>query len=117
MFSRLRPGKISRIPAGKLSPEESPLPAVDARLRRFMPSGVLLNVDLDEEFWLDWGLESRIAVWFGSRDPLIAEEGVRVAARFPAPDQMHLGGLLWPEAAARLAHTAPSPRARWSSPW
>lgn len=94
------------LPAGKLSPEESPLPAVDARLRRFMPSGALLNVDLDEEFWLDWGLDPRIAVWFGSRDPLIAEEGVRVAARFPAPDRMHLGGLLWPEAAARLAHTA-----------
>ncbi len=94
-----------RLPAGALSPEESPLPAADARLRRFMPQGAMLNVDLDPEFWLNWGLEDRIGVWFGGDDPLIAESGVRVAARFPDMDELHLGGLLWPEAAARLAHT------------
>ena len=34
-----------------------------------------------------------------------ADAPVRVAARFPVIDEMHLGGLLWPEAAARLAQT------------
>ncbi len=28
-----------------------------------------------------------------------------MAARFPETDQIHLGGLLWPEGAARLANT------------
>lgn len=36
---------------------------------------------------------------------MIAAPPVSVAARFPAVDRMHLGGLLWPEAAARLAQT------------
>jgi hypothetical protein len=31
---------------------------------------------------------------------------VRVAARFADLERLHLGGLLWPEAAARLARTA-----------
>jgi hypothetical protein len=31
---------------------------------------------------------------------------VRVAARFAGLDRLHLGGLLWPEGAARLAGTA-----------
>jgi hypothetical protein len=31
---------------------------------------------------------------------------VRVAARFPRVERLHLGGLLWPEAAGRLSGTA-----------
>ena len=36
---------------------------------------------------------------------MIAVPPVTVAARFPDTDRLHLGGLLWPEAAARLAQT------------
>ena len=71
-----------------------------------MPQGALLRADLDGEFWLNYGLPAEITVWFGADDPILAAAGVQVAARFPAPDRIHLGGLLWPEAAARLAKTA-----------
>ena len=45
------------------------------------------------------------AVQAKRKDSLIAGAPVSVAARFPAIERLHLGGLLWPEAAARLAHT------------
>ncbi|MBU8869546.1 MAG: hypothetical protein KOO60_01610 [Gemmatimonadales bacterium] len=98
------------LPPGSKAPEESDLVRADGRLRRFMPQGVMLNTELDQEFWLNYGLDERIAVWFGGDDSLVAESPVRVGARFPAVDDMHLGGLLWPEAAARLSQTAYSTR-------
>jgi len=39
-------------------------------------------------------------------DPLIARDPVVVAGRWAGPAQLHLGGLLWPEAAGRIAQTA-----------
>jgi len=93
------------LPPGKKAPEETDRQAADRRLQRFMPQGAILPADLDEEFWLNFGLDASISVWFGGSDSMIAEPPVSVAARFPAIERMHLGGLLWPEAAARLAHT------------
>ena len=93
------------LPPGKKKPEERTERA-DDRLRDFMPQGVLLRAELDPELWLNFGLGDEIVVWFGSDDSLIAAPPVAVAARFPEIDRLHLGGLLWPEAAARLAHTA-----------
>ncbi len=93
------------LPPGKKAPEETDRQAADRRLQRFMPQGAILRADLDEEFWLNYGLDATISVWFGGSDSMIAAPPVSVAARFPATERMHLGGLLWPEAAARLAHT------------
>ena len=94
------------LPAGRPAPEEQDLAAADARLRRFMPQGAFLRVDLDPEFWLNFGLAGDITVWFGGTDTMIAEPPVRVAALFPRIERMHLGGLFWPEAAARMTRTA-----------
>lgn len=93
------------LPPGKKAPEEADRQAADSRLKRFMPQGALLRADLDEEFWLNFGLAASISIWFGGNDSMIAAPPVSVAARFASVDRMHLGGLLWPEAAARLAHT------------
>jgi hypothetical protein len=90
---------------GKTAPDETDRMAADRRLRSFMPQGALLRAELDEEFWLNYGLPGSITVWFGGNDSMIAKSPVAVAARFPETDRIHLGGLLWPEAAARLAHT------------
>ena len=94
------------LPPGRKQPEPGDLEEADARLRDFMPQGVLLRAELDPELWLNFGLGDEAVVWFGSDDSLIAAPPVRTAARFAGIERMHLGGLLWPEAAARLAHTA-----------
>lgn len=91
---------------GKESPDKDDLARADRRLQRFMPQGVLLRTDLDPEFWMNYGLDRSVTVWFGGNDTLIASPPVTVAARFPEMERLHLGGLLWPEAAARIAHTA-----------
>ncbi len=96
----------SVLPQGRKAAEDSDLAAADARLRRFMPQGALLSVDLDPEFWLNFGLADEITVWFGGDDTIIASSPVTVGALFPEVERMHLGGLLWPEGAARMANTA-----------
>ena len=45
-------------------------------------------------------------MWLGSDDTLVAAPPIAVAAHFPDIEHLHLAGLLWPEAAARIAHTA-----------
>ncbi len=94
------------LPPGKREAELEDVERADARLRRFMPQGAILAVELDPESWLSWGLPPRIAVWFGASDTFIAESPVQVAARFEPLERLHLGGLLWPEAAGRIARTA-----------
>ena len=39
-------------------------------------------------------------------DALLSRDPVRTVGRYAAPDRLHVGGLLWPEAAGRIAHTA-----------
>ena len=94
------------LPAGRKEAGAADRARADERLRRFMPQGALLRAQLDPEEWLGFGLDSEITVLFGADDALIARAPATAAVRFPDIDQLHLGGLLWPEGAARLARTA-----------
>jgi hypothetical protein len=94
------------LPSGRIKPSEEETTEADARLRAFSPQGALLRTELAPRHWMSWGLPDEVAVLFGSSDALVTESGVDVVARFPEPERIHLGGLLWPEAAGRLAHTA-----------
>ena len=96
----------STLPHGREEPTEEELEAADARLRSFGPRGALLRVELDVSHFLNWGLGDEASVLLRTTRALVADTGVEVTARFSAPDELHLGGLLWPEAAGRLAHTA-----------
>lgn len=94
------------LPPGKAKPSEEDLAGADARLRRFMPRGTFVRVELDNEMWLSWGMPPEVPALIRAGDTLVAEPPVQVAARFAGVDDLHLGGLLWPEAAGRMAHTA-----------
>jgi hypothetical protein len=94
------------LPPGKGKPSKEDLERADGRLRRFMPRGAFLRVELDPEIWLGWGAPAELPALIRARDSLVAEPPVQVAARFADVERLHLGGLLWPEAAGRLAHTA-----------
>ncbi len=100
------------LPAGRSEPAEDDLAKADRRLRSFAPQGSLLRVELAPRHWMSYGLPEEITVLFGTSSTLVADGGVDVVARFPEPDRLHLGGLLWPEAAGRLAHTAFATRER-----
>jgi hypothetical protein len=95
------------LPPGKSKPEKEDLERADARLRRFSTRGTFVRIELDDDAWLTWGLgENELSALIRASDTLVAAPPVRVAARFADIERLHLGGLLWPEAAARLAHTA-----------
>ncbi len=100
------------LPPGRSAPAAEDLERADRRLRDFAPRGALLRAEVDPKHWLAWGLPDEITVLMGSSSALVADDGAEVAARFPAAERLHLGGLLWPEAAGRLAHTAYATRER-----
>lgn len=91
---------------GKMKPDKEDLETADERLRRFGAQGVFLRIELDPDAWLSWGLPGEIPALIRHPDALMAEPPVQVAARFTDIENLHLGGLLWPEAAGRLTHTA-----------
>ena len=94
------------LPPGTKKPAEKDLQRADERLRRFHPRGAFLRADVDTEAWPAWGLPKELPVFLGAADALVAEPPVRVVVRFADPDRLQLSGLLWPEAAGRLAETA-----------
>jgi hypothetical protein len=100
------------LPANRSKPSEDDAAAVDARLRSFAPRGTLVRVDMAKRHWMSWGLPEQIAVLLSASDTLVAGSDVDVVARFSDPELLHLGGLLWPEAAGRLAHTGYATRER-----
>jgi hypothetical protein len=79
---------------------------VDERMRRFRPQGAYLRVDMDPDHWLTAGLPEKVPTIISGSYAFMAREPVRTVARFAAPESLHVAGLVWPEAAARLAHTA-----------
>ena len=88
-------------------PDEALLERADRRLRLFAPQGAFLRADVDGEHWLTWGVPGdTLDALTRSSDALVAEPPVEVPVRYADLDRLHLGGLLWPEAAARIAKTA-----------
>jgi hypothetical protein len=94
------------LPPGQQAPKKEDLERADERLRRFAPRGTFVRIELDPHVWLNWGLPERMPALVRNSDTLVAEPPVQVAARFAGLEELHLGGLLWPEAAGRLARTA-----------
>ncbi len=92
-------------PGTKKVPEEE-LERADARLRRFRPRGAFLLAELDRDTFLTWGLGDELPVLVSASFALVTGEPGVTVARLAAPERLHLGGLLWPEAAGRWAGTA-----------
>ncbi len=94
------------LPPGKREPGEQDLAWADERLRSFSPRGAFVRIELDRDHWLGWGLPADLPALASADDTIVAVPPVEVPARFADPAQLHLGGLLWSEAAGRLAQTA-----------
>jgi hypothetical protein len=94
------------LPPGKREPGEQDLAWADERLRSFAPHGAFVRIELDRDHWLGWGLPLEMPALVSADDALVGVPPVEVPARFADPAHLHLGGLLWPEAAGRIAETA-----------
>ena len=94
------------LPPGQGKAKKEDLQKADDRLRQFSPRGAFLQIETDDNVWLAWGLPASLPALVRSNDTLVAQPPVQVAARFAEVERLQLGGLLWPEAAGRLANTA-----------
>jgi hypothetical protein len=74
--------------------------------RRFAPRGASLLGHFDTHHWLTVGCERELPVDFAGSQVLLSRSPVRTAVRLAPKDELRLGGLLWPEAADRLAESA-----------
>ncbi|KAA3662843.1 MAG: hypothetical protein DWQ10_01490 [Calditrichaeota bacterium] len=94
---------------GKTKAEKQDMAAlkeIDARQRLFMPRGAILNVLLDEEHWLNFGLGKQVPAIIYSDDAFMSKSPVQTAARLASAKELRLSGLLWPEARERWQNTA-----------
>ena len=114
-------------------PSTAELERRDEWQRMFMPQGAMLAARVDQRHWLTAGTGPVLPVlflagYYGSAGVLMAESGVEAPIRFgvlspsddataarrvgwgpvPAGQDLHLrmSGLLWPEAAVRIANSA-----------
>lgn len=72
---------------------------------RYDPRGAYLKADVDAEHWLGLSVSATLPVLAHSGVVFEAEESAVSVARFASADQLKIAGLLWPEAAARIADT------------
>ena len=82
------------------------LEEADKRGRLFQPRGTIFRIDLDEEHWLNFGLNDKVPAILYSSYAFLAKRPVQTAGRFSESNQLRLSGLLWPEANDRWANTA-----------
>ncbi len=78
----------------------------DANNIKFMPRGTILNVDLNEESWLTYGVGSSVPAILYSNYSLLSKTPVQTIGRFADEKNIRLSGLIWKEAKERLANTA-----------
>ncbi|MFQ5490825.1 MAG: M14 metallopeptidase family protein [Phycisphaerae bacterium] len=91
-------------PSGKGDTEA--LKRADAWQRRFSPRGAMAAAELDAEHWLCFGLGKRLPVLVSGSRVFLSKPPVWTPVRLVQQDHLRLGGLMWPEARARLADSA-----------
>ena len=82
------------------------LAETDKQGQLFQPRGTIFQINLDEEHWLNFGLNEKVPAEFYSSYAYLSKKPVQTAGRFADADQLRLSGLLWPEARERWANTA-----------
>ncbi|MBD3274567.1 MAG: hypothetical protein GF372_04615 [Candidatus Marinimicrobia bacterium] len=98
------PSQLSKEDAEKSSVEE--LKKQDEQMRLFMPRGVFMNLQLNEEHWLAFGSPEKIPALLYTSYAYLTKDPVETAGRLSGADELRVSGLLWPEARQRWAETA-----------
>lgn len=75
-------------------------------LRRYLPRGAYLSVELRPGDWLTLDVPNRLPAMFRESDAWIAEAGSDTVGRYDESTQLVLSGLVWPEAVGYIADTA-----------
>ena len=81
--------------------------ALASKMRKYLPSGAYLRVDLKPKHFLNYAMGNRTPVLFNNvGDVLIAGSDAELVARYAGPEELMMSGLVWPEATGYIAGTA-----------
>jgi Zinc carboxypeptidase len=94
------------------SMDEKLLALQEERARVFAPRGAILQVTLDPEHWLAYGMGKSVPVMVATSLALLSRDPVQTPGRFADGPHLRFSGLLWPEARERIAGTAYATRER-----
>lgn len=86
--------------------DEDALARADGWARRFSPQGAIVRGLVDGESYLTFGLGAQMPVLVAGDSVYLTRDPGSSPVRLAPPDSLRLGGLLWPEARARLARSA-----------
>jgi len=75
-------------------------------LRRYLPRGAYLSVELRPDHWMTLDVPKRLPSMFREPEAWIADAGSETLGRYDEPAQLVLSGLVWPEAVGYIADTA-----------
>ncbi len=76
------------------------------------PQGAILRVNLDPDYWLNFGCGNMVPVLFNTSTVLMTKDPAATPARLAPEEDLRLSGLLWPEAKARIANGSWATRER-----
>ena len=97
---------LSLPPKEEKAPDLAWLTQQDEQLRRFMPRGAILKVNIDQTHWLGYGINTPVPAIVFTTDAFLSRPPVQTVARFAEANELRLSGLLWPEAKIRLSKAA-----------
>lgn len=78
------------------------LAEADRQNLKFMPSGAILDIELNTEHWLSFGAGEKVSAIYNSNYSFLSKPPVQTVGRIAGKDKMRISGLLWPEAKERL---------------
>ena len=93
-------------PPGDSPDKDAKAKHLDQWRRVFSPSGVIVRSEVDREHWLTFSMPEELPVFYTGSTVLMSRHPVRTAVRLAEKKRLRLSGLLWPEAAARIADSA-----------
>jgi len=106
---KLWEGSMHSVPNKKVNPIVANLALLkekDENNVKFMPRGTILNVNLNDESWLTYGVGKKVPAILYSNYSLLSKNPVQTIGRFGDFKNIRLSGLMWPEAKERLVNSA-----------
>jgi Zinc carboxypeptidase len=95
------PGQEVKKPETKLTDEQ-----LEDWRKVFSPTGTIVLGELNQQHWITYGCPPRMPLFAEGSSVLLSKPPVQTPVRFSTAPHLRLSGLLWPEAAVRLADSA-----------
>lgn len=77
-----------------------------AGIKKYLPRGAYLRVELKPSHWLTYGVGDKVPALFRDKDAYLTGTDAELVGRYAGPNELMMSGLVWPEAVGYIAGTA-----------